>query len=124
LSYLGVLRPKQAGQGKEVPVDVWDDMDVERFETISPTVPHRPVDLEILNADKEGYLKSYLLIIPVVCGEPKSRFVDAGIQHSRCTIVVLLGKPALERGEAGVIGEGKNVWSIVDVNDCAYCVGT
>jgi len=114
--------PEKDGKGKEVPVDVWDDMDVDRFEAISPTALHRPFDLEILNADKEGYVKSYLLVIPVVYGEPKSRFVDAGIQHSRCAMIILLGKPALDRGEPGVVGEGKNVWSIVDVNDCEYSV--
>jgi len=92
-------------------------MDVTRFETISPTASPRPVDLEILKADKEGYIKSYILLVPVVFGLPQSRFIDAGIQNSHSMLVMFLGKIALQQGKSRMVGEGKNIWSIVEVNE-------
>jgi hypothetical protein len=37
------------------PTDViYDDANPDQIETLPPTQPHRPVDLEIVQADKEG----------------------------------------------------------------------
>jgi hypothetical protein len=33
---------------------IYSDTDVEQIESLPPTQPHRIVDLEIVNADKEG----------------------------------------------------------------------
>lgn len=35
---------------------VYDDADADQIETLAPTQPHRHVDLEIINADKQGVL--------------------------------------------------------------------
>ena len=34
---------------------VYNDNNVEQIEALPPTAPHRNVDLEIINADKEGW---------------------------------------------------------------------
>ena len=95
-------------------------MNSDRIEALPPTALHRNVDLEIVNADKEGYVKSYIIVAPQVYGLAKTRFVDAGIQHSQSFIIPNLIKLALARGEVGIFGAGKNVWDNVHVNERKY----
>jgi len=92
-------------------------MNADQIETLSPTAPHRPVDLAIVNADKEGYVKTYIVIPPTIYGLAKTRFVDAGIQNPHSMQLPSLIEAALDRGQAGMIGEGKNVWSSVEVHE-------
>lgn len=37
--------------------ELYDDMKPEQFEALAPTQIHRPVDVAITNADKEGTTK-------------------------------------------------------------------
>jgi len=97
--------------------EVYDDMNADQIETLSPTAPHRHVDLEIVKADKEGYVKTYIVLPPVIYGLAKTRFVDAGIQNPRSIMIPTLIKLALARGEAGMIGDGKNVWDNVEIHE-------
>jgi len=97
--------------------EVYDDMNADQIETLSPTAPHRHVDLEIVKADKEGYVKTYIVLPPVIYGLAKTRFVDAGIQNPRSIMIPTLIKLALARGEAGMIGHGKNVWDNVEIHE-------
>jgi len=106
--------------GEDVPNNVVDDMDVDRIEALPPTTFRRNVDLEIVNADKEGYLKSYIILPPLVYGLAKTRFVDAGIQHSHSFLVPTMINIALARGEVGIYGPGKNVWDHVYLYEREY----
>ena len=42
--------------------EVYSDLDVEKFEKLPPSQPHRKVDLEVIEADKQGKGKSPWLI--------------------------------------------------------------
>ncbi|KAJ7119847.1 hypothetical protein C8R44DRAFT_853853 [Mycena epipterygia] len=79
---LGVLRDN--ARGMFVGETIYDDTDADQIESLSPAQPHRNVDLEIINADKDGtvpilaspierwfefligYIKSYIILLPTV----------------------------------------------------------
>lgn len=57
---IGVLADDAAGMyGTD---EVYSDLDVEKFEKLPPSQPHRKVDLEVIEADKQGKGKSPWLI--------------------------------------------------------------
>ncbi|KAK7039712.1 hypothetical protein R3P38DRAFT_2901601 [Favolaschia claudopus] len=78
-------------------VTIYDDSDVNQIQSISPTQMHREVDLEIVAADSEGYVKTYI-ILPV-------NYLWA------CH-------------RAGMVGEGKNLWPNVEIHELADLYAT
>ena len=42
-------------KGLEATDEVYDDMNPDQIETLPDSQPHRDVDLEIINADKQGW---------------------------------------------------------------------
>jgi len=55
----------------------------------------------------------------VIYGLATGRLVDAGIQNSVPTALMLMAKLGLQRGQLGVVGPQKNVWGVVDIHDVA-----
>ncbi|KAF8896241.1 hypothetical protein BD779DRAFT_1608539 [Infundibulicybe gibba] len=78
---------------------IYDDADPDQIETLAPTQFHRDVDLEILNADKQGQL------------------VDMGIQNPYSIQIPTLIRASLDRGNGGMIGQGKNLWPNVHIEE-------
>jgi len=97
----------------------WDDLDEAQMATIAPTQLHRPVDLELLHADDEGYIKGYIILPTTVWGIPTGALVDGGIQNWQNSILNFLLPPSLARSQGGMVGEGRNVWKNVEVNELA-----
>ncbi|KAH7927395.1 NAD(P)-binding protein [Leucogyrophana mollusca] len=113
----GVLSDNAAGKhGTDV---VYSDTNVEQIESLSPTQIHRNVDLEIVEADKLGYVKTYIIIPSVVYGVASSPLIDLGLQNPHSILVPVLFKASLDRGQGGTVGEGKNIWQNVHVDDLA-----
>jgi hypothetical protein len=116
---------------------IYDDSDADQIESLAPTQLHRDVDLTITNADAEGprawfsslqfsclplfagYIQSYIIMPSAVYGRATGRLVDLGIQNTQSMQIPMLVKAALDRGRAGVIGAGKNIWPHVEVHDGA-----
>ncbi|KAJ6554645.1 hypothetical protein B0H19DRAFT_151779 [Mycena capillaripes] len=97
----------------------WDDFDEAQMATIEPSQLHRAVDLELLSADDEGYIKSYIILPTTVYGVANGPLVESGIQKPQTTLLPPLIAAALDRGEAGMVGAGKNVWQNVELRDLA-----
>ncbi|KAJ6568547.1 hypothetical protein B0H19DRAFT_1209233 [Mycena capillaripes] len=97
----------------------WDDLNEVQMATIAPTQLHRPVDLELLHADDEGYINSYIILPTTVWGIPTGALVDSGIQNWQTSILNVLLSSSLARGQGGMVGEGRNVWNNVEVNELA-----
>ncbi|KAF8884044.1 hypothetical protein BD779DRAFT_1742694 [Infundibulicybe gibba] len=94
----GVLSDDAAGQyAADV---IYDDANPDQIETLAPTQPHRDVDLEILNADKQGYVKAYIILPGMIYGIAKA-----------------LIRASLDRGSGGMVGQGKNFWANVDIEE-------
>lgn len=98
---------------------IWDDADADQLEKLAPTAPHRDVDLELIKADQEGYVKAYLVTPATVYGLASGRFVDAGLIHKHSIQLPSLIEASLDRGQAGMVGKGVNIWPNVHIDDVA-----
>lgn len=113
----GVLTDNAAG---EYTTDtIYDDLNPDQIETLPDTQLHRDVDLTLLRADEEGYIKLYLVIPSTIYGIAKGKLVEAGIQNPHSIQVPELIRAALGRGRGGMVGQGKNLWPDVNVEDVA-----
>ncbi|RDB25574.1 Uncharacterized protein C2A9.02 [Hypsizygus marmoreus] len=98
---------------------IYDDANPEQIETLAPTQFHRNIDLELINADKQGYVKTYLVIPSMIYGIASGRLVELGIQNRQSFQIPLLICMSLDRGQGGMVGEGKNLWPNVHIDDVA-----
>ncbi|KAF8817258.1 NAD(P)-binding protein [Phlegmacium glaucopus] len=95
---------------------IHSDLDVTYLNALPDTVIHRSVDSKIVDADVEGYVRTYLILPPFVFGPTPGKLNDIGIQNPDMTCVMWV-KMGLECGGPRVIGEGKNVWGFVSNTD-------
>ena len=73
----------------------------------------------------EGYVRTYIVLPTLVYGVAANPLAEAGIAGAHCKFVVQIGiKQAIAAGEVGQIGEGSNVWPIVDISDREFAVLT
>ncbi|KAF8552970.1 NAD(P)-binding protein [Imleria badia] len=97
--------------------EVWDDTDLAKLDTIADTQIHRNVDAPILAADKEGYLKAYLVCPSTIFGLPSGKLLDLGVQNTRSIQIPMAIACSIGRKRAGFVGKGLNVWPAVHVED-------
>jgi len=98
---------------------IYNDNDIEQIESLAPTQIHRNVDLEIVKADGEGYVKTYIILPSTIYGFATGKLVDIGVQHRYSIQIPNLIKASLARGQAAVVGEGKNIWPHVHIDEIA-----
>ncbi|KAF8199609.1 hypothetical protein BJ912DRAFT_1139672 [Pholiota molesta] len=98
---------------------IYDDANPDQIESLADTQLHRNVDLPIVNADREGYLKSYIILPSTIYGIAKGVLVEKGIQNPHSIQVPALITASLDRGRGGMVGAGKNLWPDVDIEDVA-----
>lgn len=96
---------------------IWDDLDPDDLETLPDTAPHRDVDLAIINADNEGYVRAYLVAPSTIYGLAAGKLVSAGISNNRSMQIPRLIGASLRRGRAGMVGMGLNIWPNVHIDD-------
>ncbi|KAJ7485954.1 NAD-binding protein [Mycena latifolia] len=106
-------------KGMHSDVTIYDDANADQIETLAPTAMHRNVDLAITQADAEGYVKSYIILPSTIYGLATGRLVDMGIQNPHSQQIPALISAALDRGQAGMVGEGKNLWPNVEIHELA-----
>ncbi|KAH9889807.1 NAD-P-binding protein [Cubamyces lactineus] len=98
---------------------VYHDSRPEEIESLPDTAFHRNVDLAIIGADREGYLRAYIVSPPLIFGAPSGPIFDAGLANRHSIQIPLLIKTSLARGQAAIVGEGKSIWNHAHVNDVA-----
>ncbi|KAF9531405.1 NAD(P)-binding protein [Crepidotus variabilis] len=98
---------------------VYDDCNLDQIESIPHTAPHRNVDLRLVNADKEGYVRAYIILPSTIYGIATGPLVEQGIQNPFSQQVPMLIRVSARRGRAGMVGQGKNIWPNVHINDVA-----
>ncbi|KAA1475297.1 NAD(P)-binding protein [Dentipellis sp. KUC8613] len=98
---------------------IYYDSDADQIESLPDTQFHRNVDLEVIALDKGGYARTYIILPGTVYGLATGKLVDAGIINHRSMQIPDLIRASLDRGQGGVIGEGKNVWPNVEIHDVA-----
>jgi len=97
----------------------YDDTNVEQMDALPITQLHRNVDLENVNADKEGYVKTYIIVPSTIYGLAKGRLVNMGVQNPHSIQLPYLIRACIDRGQVGMVGDGKNIWPSVDIEDVA-----
>ncbi|KAJ7222841.1 NAD(P)-binding protein [Mycena haematopus] len=111
-------------KGMYTSTTVYDDSDVDQIESLAPTQLHRDVDLAIIAADAEGYVKSYIILPSTIYGIAANRLVDLGIQNPHSRQIPKLIEAALDRAQAGMVGEGKNLWPNVEIHELSELYST
>ncbi|KAI0368821.1 NAD-P-binding protein [Pilatotrama ljubarskyi] len=106
-------------RGEYVSETIYSDLDIPLIESLPPTAIHRPVDLLIIAADEEGYVRSHIVAPAVVFGVASGPLFDAGISNAHTVITPLLVRSALDRGSVGILGKGISRWGDVHINDTA-----
>jgi hypothetical protein len=60
---------------------------------------------------------TYIILPSTIYGIATGKLVDLGVQHSHSQQLPGLIKAALARGQAGMVGEGKNIWPNVNIEE-------
>jgi len=113
----GVLADNAAGEYSTQ--TIYNDADPDQIETLPDSQLHRNVDLELIAADKQGYIKLYLVVPSTIYGIANNKLTEAGIQNSHSIQIPALITASLGRGQAGMVGKGKNLWPDVNIDDLA-----
>jgi hypothetical protein len=87
------------------------------LETLPDSAPHRNVDLAIIGADNEGYVRAYLVAPSTIYGLATGRLVESEIANNHSQQVPSLIRAALGRRRAGMVGKGLNIWPNVHIDD-------
>ncbi|KAF9557928.1 NAD-binding protein [Agrocybe pediades] len=98
---------------------IYDDLKPDQINALPDTQFHRNIDLEILRADEAGYIKSYIVLPSTIWGISDGPLVKKGIQNPISMQVPQLIRASLTRGRAGMVGEGKNIWPDVNIDEVA-----
>jgi hypothetical protein len=64
-----------------------------------------------------GYIKSYIVLPSTIYGLATGKLVDMGVQNRHSVQIPFLINASLARGQAGIVGEGKNVWPNVNIDE-------
>ncbi|KAI9463253.1 hypothetical protein BJY52DRAFT_1254099 [Lactarius psammicola] len=98
---------------------IYVDTNPKQIESLPDTAFHRMVDLEVVAADKAGYVRTYIVLPSTIYGIATGKLFDLGISHAYSQQVPVAIKASLDRGQGGMIGEGKNIWPNVEVHEQA-----
>jgi len=101
------------------PDTIYDDSNAEQIEALPPTRRHRDVDLELVAADKAGYVRTYIILPSMIYGVARGPLVDSGIQNSHSIQIPTMIRVSLFRGQGSMIGDENIVWPNVEINELA-----
>ena len=85
-------------------------------ENDTPTVSSKDEAI-ITEADTQGYLRAHIVLPSLIYGVASHALVHAGVSHSTSIQIPTLIRAALDRGQAGMIGQGKSLWPDVHIDD-------
>ncbi|KAI0767997.1 NAD-P-binding protein [Trametes elegans] len=103
--------------GNAVSEQIYSDLDIPAIEALPPTALHRPVDLLIVAADQEGYVRTHIVMPSVIYGVASGPLFDAGIANPHTIVIPAFVNAALQRGTVGVLGKGVSIWGNVHIDD-------
>ncbi|KAF9002121.1 NAD(P)-binding protein [Cyathus striatus] len=97
--------------------NIYDDANVQQMAGISPAKIHRNIDLSIVAADTEGYVKACIVIPGTIYGIAKTKLTELGVQNAHLYAILRLINVSLDRGKVAIIGDGGNIWPHVSLED-------
>lgn len=100
-------------RGDRASEDVYSDLDMGKILSIPITQLHKDVDSFILDSCSDNSFSAYIVCPPTIYGLGTGPFNKHSVQ------VPALIRAALDRGKAGTVGKGLNLWNHVHVQDLA-----
>ncbi|KAG2746719.1 NAD(P)-binding protein [Suillus brevipes Sb2] len=105
--------------GNHITDKIYSDLDIPMIESLPKTQPHREVDIEVVAADKKGYVRTYIILPSTIYGIANTSMVKLGIQNPYSKQIPALIKASIDRKQGGVVGKGLNLWPNIHINDTA-----
>ncbi|KAG1727651.1 uncharacterized protein EDB91DRAFT_1061010 [Suillus paluster] len=96
---------------------IYSDLDIPMIEALPKTQPHRAVDLEVVAAGEQGYVRTYIILPSTIYGIANTSLVALGVQNPHSQQIPNLIKAGIDRKQGGVVGKGLNLWPNVHIND-------
>lgn len=62
-------------------------------------------------------MRTYIVLPPTIYGRGTGKLYDLGISNPHSIQIPIAVRTSLDRGQGGVVGEGKNIWPHVEIND-------
>ncbi|PFH45986.1 hypothetical protein AMATHDRAFT_8404 [Amanita thiersii Skay4041] len=103
--------------GRSAGTLIWHDDDPKQIATLEPTALHRDIEVMVTEADKAGYVRSYIISPPTIWGLPTHTVSKTGITHRHSFQVPMLIRASIAHGNGIIINEGKNIWDNVNVDE-------
>jgi len=103
---------------------IWRDDDPDQIETLPDNALRRDIELMVIDADKKGYVKSYIISPTTIWGYPTHKVAKTGVTHCHSHQIPLLIKACLARGNGGIINKGLNIWDNVNTDELGLLYAT
>lgn len=112
---MGVLADNAKGEHS---IDkIYSDLNTRQLRDIPITAFHRPVDLNVANADEKGYARCHIVLPSTVYGVANHALVEAGVANAHSIQIPALIHASIHRHRAGVVGKGLSMWPSVHTTD-------
>jgi len=96
---------------------IYSDLDPDQIEALPATALHRDVDLTIVEADKQGYVRAHIVMPSTIYGFASGPLIDAGVSNRHSIQIPNLIRAALDRRRGGIVGKGVAIWPDVHIDD-------
>ncbi|KAL7278983.1 hypothetical protein ACG7TL_006815 [Trametes sanguinea] len=83
---------------------IYSDLNVEQIKSIPPTALHRNVDLTIMEADEQGYVRAHIILPSTIYGIAEGPLFESGVSNPHSIQIPTLIKGSLDRKRAGIVG--------------------
>lgn len=70
--------------------------------------------------DAPGYVRTYIILPSMIYGMVTGKLVELGIQNPHSLQIPAVIKSSIARGQAGMVGLGKNLWPNVHIDDSMH----
>ncbi|KAG1738216.1 hypothetical protein EDB19DRAFT_1829199 [Suillus lakei] len=80
---------------------IYSDLDIPMIESLPRTQPHREVDIEVVAAGQEGYVRTYIILPSTIYGIANTSLVELGIQNPYSQQIPALIKAGIDRKQGG-----------------------
>ncbi|EPQ59897.1 hypothetical protein GLOTRDRAFT_28879, partial [Gloeophyllum trabeum ATCC 11539] len=98
---------------------VYSDLDIDMIEALKPSQPHRWVDIFVSNEGKQGYARTHIILPSTIYGIAEGVLFDKGVSNPHSVQVPALIKSSWDRQQGGMVGQGKNIWPCVHIEEIA-----
>lgn len=69
-----------------------------------------------------GYVKTHIILPSTIYGVASGPLVDLDLQNAHSQQIPNLVKVSLARGQGGMVGQGKNMWPNVHIDDGTHLI--